>query len=215
MALHRKVEDHVIENLKEFLKLAEIGLSTRKADLDGDMVKDEGCLGAPAAVLLFSIIDAIGSYHRGDYKLKIKNHRRPYIDDDGYVQFFILNSHYFGQDLTWEEVAYIYGQYRSNLTHNAALNAGVLIYNREEPDLFPVRNGARVVNLYALYNATRAALRTFIDLSQGVIAGSRAVKNLKPASQALGLKPSDDSVSPSGYVGQGVVISAAGGDTDH
>jgi len=116
MALHRKVDDHVIESLKEFLKLAEIGLSTMKADLSGDMAKDKGCLGAPAAVLLFSIIDAIGSYHRGDIKLKIKNHRRPYIDKDGYVQFFILNSHYFGQDLTGAEVIYFYGQYRSNLS---------------------------------------------------------------------------------------------------
>jgi len=28
------------------------------------------------------------------------------------------------------------------ICHNAAVNGGVLIYNREEPELFPVRNGA-------------------------------------------------------------------------
>ena len=215
MALHQKVDDHVIENLKEFLKLAEIGLSTLKADLEGDMAKDTGCLGAPAAVLLFSIIDAIGSYHRKDRTLKIKNHRRPFIDDDGYVQFFILNSHYFGQDLTGQEVIYFYGQYRSNLIHNAAVNAGMLIYNKEESEVFPKRNGVRVVNLHALFNATRDALRMFIEASQNVIAGSRVAKSLKPALQASGLKPSDSSISPTGYVDSGVFISAADEDIDH
>lgn len=206
MALHKKVDEHVIENLKEFLKLAEIGLSTRKADLDGDMVKDEGCLGSPAAVLLFSIIDAIGSYHRGDRDLKVTNHRRPYIDDDGRVHFFVLNSHYFGQNLTGQEVQYLYSQYRSDLIHNAAVNAGVLIYNKDERELFPVRNGARIVNLYALFHATRAALDAFIDASRTVIAGSRTVRNLRPAPQASGLMPSDESFSPSAYVDPGRVI---------
>lgn len=173
MALHTKVDEHVIENLREFLKLAEIGLSARKRDLKGDFRKDDGCLGAPAASLLFSIVDSIGSYYRGDYSLRISNHRPPYIDQPGYVHFFILNSRYFRQNLNDKEVQFLFGQYRSNLSHNAALSGGVLIYNNAEPELFPLRNGERVVNLHALYQATEIALNTFIQESQHVIPRSR------------------------------------------
>jgi hypothetical protein len=206
MALHTKVDENVIENLREFLKLAEIGLLTRKRDLDGDFRKDDGCLGAPAAILLFSIVDSIGSYHRGDYNLRISNHRPPHIDDDGYVQFFILNSHYFGQSLSDEEVQFLYGQYRSNLSHNAAVSGGLLIYNEAEPELFPLRNGARVVNLHALYEATKTALDAFIRESRDVIPRSRQGRGVRIATQAAALTDSDNVVSPSGYVSEGIII---------
>jgi hypothetical protein len=206
MALDTKIDEHVIETLREFLKLAEIGLSARKCDLDGDFRKDDGCLGSPAASLLFSIVDSIGAYHRGDYNLRVSNHRRPYIDQDGYVHFFILNSRYFRQTLSDEEVQFLYGQYRSNLSHNAAVSGGVLIYNKEEPEPFPLRNGARVVNLQALYQATKDALNTFIKESQIVIPRSRQGSGIKRATQATALKDSDTVIPASGYVSDCVLV---------
>lgn len=200
MALHTRVDEHVIENLREFLKLAEIGLLARKRDLDGDLRKDDGCLGTPAASLLFSIVDSIGSYHRGDHTLRVSNHSRPHIDKDGYVHFFILNSHYFGQNLNDKDVQFLYGQYRSNLSHNAALSGGVLIHNNEEPELFPLRNGARVVNLHALYQATKVALNTFIQKSQDLIPRSRQGSGIRVSTQATALIDSDAVTEPTGYV---------------
>ena len=145
-------------------------------------------------------MDSIGSYHRGDYSLRVSNHRRPYIDQDGYVHFFILNSRYFGQALSDEEIQFLYGQYRSNLSHNAAISGGVLIYNDGEPEPFPLRNGARVVNLHAFYQATKDALNTFIQESQIVIQRSRQGSGIKRAPQASALKDSDTVIPPSGYV---------------
>jgi len=55
---------------------------------------------------------------------------------------------------------------------------------------------------------------SFIEASHSVIGGSRAAKNLKNATYASGLMPSDGSVSPTGYVDLGV-ISAGDGDIDH
>ena len=214
MALHTKVDEHVIENLKEFLKLAEIGLSSRKCDLDGDFQKDKGCLGAPAAALLFSIVDAIGSYHRGDYGLKVSNHRRPYIDQDGYVQFFILNSRYFGQTLSDEEVQFLYGQYRSNLSHSAAVSGGVLIYNEHEAEAFPLRNGARFVNLHALYELTKGALHSFIQESQSVIPRSRQGSGIRRVTQTNAFKHSDTIIPPSGYVSDCILEEAEDGGSD-
>ena len=56
MALHGSLTSLLKDSLPEFLKAAELCLSYRKPD--------GGSLGCPAAGLMFSIADSLGSYHR-------------------------------------------------------------------------------------------------------------------------------------------------------
>lgn len=81
-----------------------------------------GCLGYPAAILLFSIIDSIGSYFRNDRNFKILiDSKMTTIDSEGWQYFKVLNSKYFNQNLSEKSIKTIYTKLRSYLTHNSVL----------------------------------------------------------------------------------------------
>ena len=125
MALHDTPASMLRESLIENLTVVEYCLSYRK--------QDNGCLGYPAAMLLFSIVDSIGSYFRKNKNFKIQiDGKLKFIESDGYKHFFILNSPYFEQQLPEAAIKILYGKFRSLLTHNSVLGAkAVLIHNHE------------------------------------------------------------------------------------
>src|SRR5690242_19105208 len=115
MALYDKADELVFESLRECLEGADLCLSAEQSKLGRGLRNDNGRLGVPAANLLFTLIDAMGAY--GSFGRS--GHRST---------FSILNSHYFRQTLNDRELEHIYSLYRSNLSHNALIRHGLLIY---------------------------------------------------------------------------------------
>ena len=108
------------ESLPEFLNAAKFCLEFRK--------KDGGCLGYSCALLLFSVIDSIGSYFRGNSQFEINiDYQATKINKDGWEHFKILNSNYFKQNLSENFIRKLYSSYRSFLSHNAVLGRDSLM----------------------------------------------------------------------------------------
>jgi len=100
------------ESLSESLEAAKYCTYYKKTDEKWGDYKTGGCLGFPGAIILFSIIDTIGSYFRKDKQFKIRIDNKDYsINADGWEHFKILNSKYFRQSLSLD---FIKALYRNN-----------------------------------------------------------------------------------------------------
>jgi hypothetical protein len=122
MAIHSQPSTMLKESLKESLEAAKYCSQYQKKDSKWGDYNTGGCLGYPAAILLFSIIDSIGSYFRKnqDFKILIDS-KMTTIDSEGWQHFKILNSKYFNQNLSEKSIKTIYSKSRSNLIHNLVL----------------------------------------------------------------------------------------------
>ena len=126
MALHSTPASMLKESLIESLEAAKFCIDYRKTDEKWGDFKTGGCLGYPGAILLFSIIDSIGSYFRKNLLFKID------IDSDGWHHFKILNSKYFNQNLSQDFINALYAKFRSFLTHISVLGKNsIMIMNNE------------------------------------------------------------------------------------
>jgi hypothetical protein len=122
MALHKTPASMLKESLVESLVAAKFCSDYRKSDNKWGDFKTGGCLGYPGAILLFSIIDSIGSYFRKDSLFKIRiDFKDMTIESDGWQHFKILNSKYFNQNLSQGFIKELYFGFRSCLTHNSFL----------------------------------------------------------------------------------------------
>ena len=136
MALHDTPISMIKESLPEFLKAAKFCVDYKKIDAEWKPNDTGGCLGFPGAVLLFSVVDSIGSYFRKDKAFKVNlNGKLTSINSDGYQHLFILNSKYFNQSLSEEYIKVLYAKFRSYLTHNNVLgkNAIMMLNDNDLP----------------------------------------------------------------------------------
>lgn len=122
MAIHSTPASMLKESLIESLEAAKFCSDYRKTDYKWGDFKTGGCLGYPGAILLFSIIDSIGSYFRKNplFKKRI-DFKDMTIDSDGWQHFKVLNSKYFNQTLSQDFIKALYSKFRSCLTHNSVL----------------------------------------------------------------------------------------------
>lgn len=148
-----------------------------------EFVKDEtwpgyGSLGFPAALLLFSVVDAIGSYLRGsDEAFPVENKRKK-IKRNDFQHFFVLNGeNYYQQTLTHDEIKHVYDKYRSLLVHHAIFTPAGFLVMSASPELFPKHDGQLGVNLTALYNASTIVAERFLA-SHAQLHLSAAGKNI-------------------------------------
>ncbi len=132
---------------------------------------DGGIFGYPAAVLLFSIADSIGSYLLGG---TIRNH------------FNVYNHEVFGFNLSKEQLDKIYKYFRSLLTHYLVMASGcALIPGHPDGPVFQniiiseVKNLG--INIPALQKKTDKAVSEFVKLDV-----EKMVKNSKSYSNMLG-----------------------------
>lgn len=122
MALHITPASMLKESLDESLEAANFCSEYRKIDEKWGKFRSDGCLGYPSAILLFSIIDSIGSYFRKDKNFKIDvDSKKVTIDGNGWEHFKILNSKYFKQNLSQDFIKNLYLKYRCCLIHNSIL----------------------------------------------------------------------------------------------
>ncbi len=121
MAIHSDTASMLKESTLEMLYTANYCISYRKGS-EWEINQFGGCLGYPAAIILFSIVDTIGSFYEGNKNFKIQvDGKNQTINNNGFEHFYILNSNYFNQNLSGEIIKKIYQNFRSLLTHNLTL----------------------------------------------------------------------------------------------
>jgi len=109
MAIHQEPAGLSIEAIDEYLSASELCLNSRKGD--------GGCLGYPATVLLFCVVNAIGGYLALNKRNKIPKGE----------PFFVFNHVCFGLTLTQKQIKRLEWWYRNGLAHNAVLPPGTCL----------------------------------------------------------------------------------------
>src|SRR3989344_940232 len=104
MAIHTNIPSMLQESLPEMLLGAKYCIEFRK---DKSFWPAPGCYGYPAALLLLSIVDSIGSYiEQGN----VENHFK-----------VLKNADYYGLSLPGDEIRVLYNKYRNLLIHNSVM----------------------------------------------------------------------------------------------
>jgi hypothetical protein len=123
-----------------------------------------GRLGFPSALLLFSVIDAIGSYLRGSSETFRVDGKFKAIKQKGFQHFFVLNGDdYWKQNLAHAEIKHVYDNYRSLLAHHAVFTPQGFLSMSASDDLFPRQDGKIGVNLTAFYNLSTEVVPRFLS----------------------------------------------------
>ena len=147
MAIHLNLQSMLRESLPEMLLVAKYCIEFRK---DTSIWSASGCYGYPAALILLSIADSIGSYvERGS----IKNH------------FKILNNqNYYGLNPSNEEIGIIYDKYRNLLSHHTVMSTDVgLNIGSLTSSVLQKENGRYWLNLIPFYNVSVKAVKSFLN----------------------------------------------------
>ena len=150
------------ESLVEMYLVAKDCINFRK---DLNVWGSNGCYGYPAAILLFSIADSIGSYVLGR---TTREH------------FNILNHNdYYNLNLDTGDIEIIYKSYRCLLTHNAVMAPDTVLDIGQIGDaVFEVVNGVPKVNLTPFLEITRSSLIKFFEGIETIVGNSQQLKDI-------------------------------------
>ncbi len=176
MAIHSSTHSLIQEAMIEYLAIADHCIMTAKPT--------GGCYGFPTALLLFSIVDTIGSFYRGNTSLNISvEGKKKAIRGTGFQHYFILNSDYYGQALSEKDIQRLYDYYRCLLVHNAALAPGNFldIGNSTDPP-FAKRSGSShidYVNLRPFLDLTHVAVAKFLKVAPSLVPNSNQGRGIK------------------------------------
>jgi len=175
MALHSSTTSLIREAMSEYLDIAHHCITNGKPT--------GGCFGFPATLLLFCIVDAIGSYYRGNSSFVVMiDGKSKSIDGDGSKHYRILNSPcYYKMDLSEKDIKRVYNHYRCLLSHNAALpmNHALRIGKHTDPVFFRDNNSnISGVNLIPFYNVSVQAVSKFLSVAPTIIPKSRQAKGI-------------------------------------
>lgn len=136
MAIHHEKIGLLKESLLEMLHVSEYTVTFKKIDKTkwADYATG-GILGYPAVIILFSIIDCLGSVFAGNNKFSviIDGKNRPIRNASQHI--YILNSRYFNLDLSQIDLDNIYKNIKSTLTHNSLLPEGNILQTGEKENL--------------------------------------------------------------------------------
>lgn len=183
MAIHEAKLGHILEGLVEMLHVAEYAINYRKTDRAqwGDYATG-GILGYPSAVVLFSVIDCLGSVFAGDDRFSVSIDGKSRQIRRANEHIYILNSKYFNLDLGLIDLDNLYMNVRSTLVHNSLLPAGYHLQIGEDerlPFCVAVTESDErfyFVNLVRLYEAVHEAVRMlFDDLRAGDVQFERSL----------------------------------------
>lgn len=177
MAIHDQKVELLKESLLEMLHVAEYAINYRKTDKAkwADNATG-GMLGYPAMVVLFSIIDCLGSVLAGNSKVTVLIDGKNRDIKNTSQHIYILNSKYFNLDLSQIDLDCVYKNVRSTLTHNSILPEGYILQAGEKENLpFNIAINEcdmRIyfINVIKLYEFTKRAVEKFMsDLDKGDI----------------------------------------------
>ena len=178
MAIHSEKSGLLKESLLEMLHVAEYSVTYQKTNAaKWGSNATGGILGFAGVIVLFSIIDCLGSVFAGDsaFGVQIDGKRRQIKSANQHV--YILNSKYFNLDLSLVDLDNIYKNVRSTLTHNCLMPEGYILQTGEDENLpFNVAINeldGRIyfVNVIKLHEFVQKAVLEFVnDLDSGNIA---------------------------------------------
>jgi hypothetical protein len=172
MAVHQNIMSLLRESVSEYIYIADYCVSFIKDSQRGPQ-QTGGCLGYPAAVMLFSIIDVIGSFHRQDLKCIVNvDGKNTIIRKGGFQHFYILNSPYYGQSLGEQTIRKLYDNFRNSLFHNAALPPGNFLTKGPGDIPFPIINGKPSINLIPFLALSKKAVDMFLNNLERIVPGS-------------------------------------------
>ena len=163
MAVHNTIPSLIQESILEKLLVARYCIDFRKKF---DQWNSEGCYGHPAALLLLSIIDTIGSY---ELYGSTRNH------------FNILSSKkYFKHPLSNKQIETIYCQYRNPSTHNSAigLHVSMNIGTELNDEILVKENEKETLQLAPLFKITKNAVQIFLKDAENIIYQSKQLSDL-------------------------------------
>jgi hypothetical protein len=149
MALHENLGSLARETIDEYLIASQNCLSFRKPD--------GGCLGCPATILLFCIVNALGVCLSGDTvtidgrSQKIKE-REP---------FRILNHECFGLGLSQKEIKLLEHSYRNRLAHNAIIDIGSFLLPQSDNPPFLFKSGQVGIRVFSFHKLVAQAYSQF------------------------------------------------------
>jgi hypothetical protein len=154
MALHNNHISMLEESLSHKLISAELSIKYR--------TRDNGCLGYPAALILFSIVDTLGSFLRGnEIEIDFKDKKRS-IEKTG-EHFFVLNYKYYAQNLSETEIKELYSIYRCTLDHNSLLpNNRFLTKRSNKLSAFEFAPAISHVHLVPFLELSKRAVKLFL-----------------------------------------------------
>jgi len=160
MAIHYSIPSMLQESLIEMVLVADYCIKFRK---DSKIWSSKGCFGYPAAILLFSIVDSIGSY-----VLKRKNSFK-ILKDPGYYNLNI-------NDI---DIVVINKKYRNLLNHNAVIaNSCLLDIGTKKSPVFERRNGSYCINLIPFVRITKKVVLKFLKKADKIVMNSKEIKNI-------------------------------------
>lgn len=151
------------ESLSEMYLVAKYCVEFQK---DTNIWPAPGCYGYPAALLLLSVADSLGSYVIDTSEVK--------------KHFDILNhSEYYNLNLSKEDITIIYNKYRNLLSHNSVLAPeAVLAIGSINDPIYEKKNGSPYLNLVPLLDKTREVLLKFLSNSDNIVSGSKQLQTI-------------------------------------
>lgn len=178
MGVHASHADMLLESLPQYVIAAEEAINT--------VLEGVGPLGYPAAVLLLCVIDAMGSYLRGKPEgiVTVDGISREIKSDSDH--YLVLNSSYFGLNLSGTTFTDLNDQCRNPLVHNAVLGWDVRLVQQGFLDRGPVYradDGMLEIDLMLLHEACKRASGKFMEDVERHVADSRAIRNLEKKSK--------------------------------
>ena len=169
MSIYQKQSDQQIEALKENIKVINYCLHYNKNNEQVHTDYTVPCLGYPAAILLCSVIDTIGSFFRGSENTIQVGAETKKIETAS-DHFMILNhDRLFNLNLSGKTILDFYSTYRSKLTHNNSLpKNNFLIADSAIDQIFNLNTDdeIEVINLVALFKVVESTTNIFIHWLQ-------------------------------------------------
>ena len=98
--------------------------------------KNDGILGFPSCMLLFCVVDTLGSYFENNTEFMINVRGLPdpqIINKENRSHFYILNSQFFNLNLSKGDIDRLY-ECRTSLLHNSVLTDSVILKETNERD---------------------------------------------------------------------------------
>ncbi|MBI2269056.1 MAG: hypothetical protein HYU69_01725 [Bacteroidetes bacterium] len=163
MAIHlEKFELHKEAMHETLIAVDELINYSKTAHTTGWNNDDEGCLGYPAAILLFSFVNAFGNLFYGEVIDGVK------VDCDKKT-FGIIKLKYFNNsDIDSKVLEAFYESYRSKLVHNLTLPAGYYLkIGKDNSEWYSLANsdkGEPIINTLFLFPFLTCCKNAFLKL---------------------------------------------------
>ncbi len=163
---HSTPSEMLFESLDEILFTARLCLDYRKVNstIWPKPHAIGGTLGFPATLLLFSIVDSIGSYY-DNAEIQIGKSKHTIKADKVKSHFYILNSQLFNLNLSEADFEQIFSAIRNKLAHNSLIGKEILLHpGKGIPfiEVKPIRGKGRyTIYLNSFYEACESAIKQF------------------------------------------------------